>query len=242
MKITAKEARETKIYFIKKEGKSIPRIIRGRQIGYEFNITKLSIEEDDLYSFVMESAEQGTNPDGAGNKLFIREVEKDVSDNDDDFDFETKFEVRRWNRSGSSLIFVFDTEEEAEDCLFEIIYKYDFLDDDQRNTTFFYTIEEAEENLIRCYCDIFSIDKEVAISIIHHEGVINQLTEARRQKQIEISIANNKRIETLALEYAKIISKIEGETYKQTAKRLSDAIGDKIESKVFHKALSFIRS
>jgi hypothetical protein len=38
-----------------------------------------------------------------------------------------------------------------------------------------------------------------------------------------------------------MIEKIEGESYKDTAKRLSDKIGSRIESKIFHLAVKKAR-
>ncbi len=50
------------------------------------------------------------------------------------------------------------------------------------------------------------------------------------------------RFEIIAQEYAKLITKIEGESYKSTCQRLSNAIGDKIEKKVFHMAVKIVRN
>jgi len=49
------------------------------------------------------------------------------------------------------------------------------------------------------------------------------------------------RIGELCAIYAQMIEPIKGESYKETATRLSNAIGTRIESEVFHKTVKFIR-
>lgn len=53
---------------------------------------------------------------------------------------------------------------------------------------------------------------------------------------------DKERIAILASEYAKMISPVQGESYKQTAARLSAAIGSRIEGAVFHQAVKMVRN
>jgi hypothetical protein len=118
MKTTAKQAQATKVYFI------------------DYN--DMTIDSDSLYNFVMESAEETTSPRGVMNKLFLEE--KEIGNT-------VKYQVRYWMGSQSKVVEEFDTEEDAEDLIFERTYDFDFMPDDQRNTNYFLLKEEAEQDL-----------------------------------------------------------------------------------------------
>lgn len=49
------------------------------------------------------------------------------------------------------------------------------------------------------------------------------------------------RIESVAKIYANMIEKVENEAFDDTVKRLAAAIGERIEKKVFYKAVKLIR-
>lgn len=112
---TVKEAKQRQIFIINHEGE---------------------IEETNLYDFVMESAEQTTSPRGCEKKLHKRYNAVD-----------DKHEVWTWGIRGQfpKLIESFTTPEEAEDYIFKLTYQWDFTTDDQRNTDFYDSYQEAEE-------------------------------------------------------------------------------------------------
>ncbi|MEO7016540.1 MAG: hypothetical protein ABI067_08345 [Leifsonia sp.] len=149
MKTTAKQAQATKVYFI------------------DYN--DMTIDSDSLYNFVMESAEETTSPRGVMNKLFLQEKEiglyQNIDDNEviiekeynelnekekDNYKYlgnTVKYQVRYWMGSQSKVVEEFDSEEDAEDLIFERTYDFDFMPDDQRNTNYFLLKEEAEQDL-----------------------------------------------------------------------------------------------
>lgn len=122
MKISAQQARDKKVFIIN---------------------DKNEVEETTLYDHVVESAEMTTSPRGIEYKLFVIEVE-DVIDEESN-EHVNKFELRKWRRDGrSDLIESFDTEADAQDEWFDRTYRFDFLPDDQRDTMYFETWEQAE--------------------------------------------------------------------------------------------------
>ena len=96
------------------------------------------IEKTNLYDHIMESADETTTPRGVGKRLHVRENEDEAT-----------YELWSWGALGNNPYFIdsFDTEEEAEEELFARTYEYDFMTDDQRDTSFFYTRDEAENVL-----------------------------------------------------------------------------------------------
>lgn len=100
------------------------------------------IEETNLYDHIMESKDETTSPVGVMGRLHIRHEDGHISHVHND---EGKYEVWTWGPSGNNprFIGVFETEEEAEEYLFDMIYSYDFMEDDQRDTSYFDTYEEA---------------------------------------------------------------------------------------------------
>lgn len=252
MKISAKEARETIIFFIEPIGfhKELKEQIGMREFTRIKFITEgFTIESDNLYDFVMKSAEETTSPVGVMPKLHIRHEDYSCRYNkiNDVNNSEGLYEVWIWGPSGSgqTLLDSFETEEEAEDYIFDRTYEYDFATDDQRDTTFYYTIEEAQSELIQRYVDLWEVSYEVASQILHHQKIADQIRKDRevkaKEKAKQASLDENERINVIAAEYAKMISAEAGESYKQTAARLSAAIGEKIEGRVFHAAVKLIR-
>ena len=121
MKITTKEARETKIFIINEENE---------------------VEETNLLDFVMESAEKTTSPRGVEMKLHVRKNKAN--------DEEHNVHVWTWGNHGNNPkpIKEFDTEKEAEDFIFQLTHDYDFMPDDQRDTAYYETREDAELDII----------------------------------------------------------------------------------------------
>jgi hypothetical protein len=113
-----------------------------------FFIENGKIESDSLYNFVIESAEECTSPRGIMTKIFVEEFEE-VEDHEE-YGIVT---VQKWGLFNwlagqkKTLVESYDTLEEAEDEWLTRIYKYDFLEDDQRDTMYYASIEEAQKEL-----------------------------------------------------------------------------------------------
>lgn len=235
MTISAKEARGQEIFVIETK--------RG----------ELVVESTNLYDFVMISMEELTTRDGVQGKYFVNEKEQDCScydEEDECFDsdcekclghgFEIVYNAMSWNRGnrGAEILDTFDTEEEADDYIFDRVYKYDFSSDDQRSTTYYSTEEEAKEAIIKMLADDWGVDVDVVESILRKKEIVEQ---KRFEQRIERETKERERVEKLALIYSEMINKVEGESYKETCGRLSLAIGQRVESSVFHKAVKMIR-
>lgn len=215
-----------------------------------FVVENESVIETNLFDFVMQSAEETTSPVGVMPKLHIRHEDyhcrygklNAVKNN------ERLFEVWLWwsYGNGSHFIGEFETEAEAEDFIFNRIYDYDFMSDDQRNTQFFFTREEAMQDLVEMMAGQWKVSHEVATSILQKKEKLEKLQEAKTALQLaaqaEAAKADKERIHRIALEYAAMTDKVPGETYKQTAARLSAMVDGRIEKAVFHEAVKIIRS
>jgi len=206
-KITAKQAKETRIFVIENG----------------------AIEETNLYDFVNISIDETTSPNGVAPRIHVRENEE-----------EGTFEIWTWGILGNNPKFItsLETEEMADDWCFNDTYESDFMNDDQRNTWFSCNYEEALQEL----ADMLEISLETMKSIEHHRECAAKIKEIKKQKKLEAIEKNKIRVEKIALEYAKMIEKVEGESYKETGARLGKAIGEKIEGAVFHAAIRKIRS
>ena len=204
--------------------------------------------QTDLYSFVMESAEMTTSPRGVENKLHIREVEQDCSCVDEDGQHsedcekcyrgcQLVYSVYDWGFRGQYLKHVetFETYEEAEDFIFQQTWRYDF--DKECNRSTFYADSAAE-----LLADVYDISHEAAESYYKHYLKAESTRADRNLLLLKKSSEEAKRIEDLANIYAAMIEPLQCETHEQTVKRLSTAIGSRIEKKVFYKAVSIIRS
>ncbi len=110
------------------------------------------IVETSLYDHVMGSVDETTSPVGVMPRFHIRHQDKhcwykllNKVRND-----EGKFEVWTWGVRGNNpnLIEAFDTEEQAKDWLFQRVYEVDFIQDDQRNTSYYHSKDDAAKALI----------------------------------------------------------------------------------------------
>jgi len=84
----------------------------------------------------MESAEETTAPAGVERIYHIRSPR---------IGYEGVYELRKWVGTGSRSIMldVFFNEEEAKEALFQF-HQIEFEQDDQRNTAYYSTLEEAQ--------------------------------------------------------------------------------------------------
>lgn len=224
-----KEARETKIYFV------------------DIKEESLFINSMTEAEFIMLSVDETTSPRGVEPRLHIR------SDNYYDGHFRANgayprengdhYEVWTWGVTGNHPQFIekFDTEEEAEDFIFQQTYHY-FLNDFNRPTQYFYSEAEAIESMKESYSGMWNVSLETIDSILHHQDIARKIQDKREQERIIRRQVEQDRQEKIAAEYAKMIEPVTGESYRETAARLSAAIGERIESSVFHKAVKIIRS
>ena len=122
----------------------------------------------------------------------------------------------------------------TQECLDERLFKdlsVDFDKDWDNSCNFF----NSEEEALQCVAERMGIDLEVLVHILRKKEMIKEL-------KINLQKTEEERVHSLALIYSKMIPKINGENYESAAKRLSDEVKQKIESKVFHKSVMLIIS
>jgi len=243
-----KEAKETKVFVIENN----------------------EVVETTYYDHVMVSEDITTTPNGVGGRKFVEEVE--LSLDKDDFDeeqnylgneivpsfFKQRFNgklnlghfdnnqfsydaiyycISTWGangnrfKSGRNGLDIFLKEEDAEDFLFEQVENYNFNKDDQRDTRYFHSEEEA-------FSELHDIDLNVAKSILRKKHI---LVSKRKEKALKLKLEHEEWLLNQARQYVGLIEP-KKETFKETAKRLSFAINNKIDKKVFYKAVSLIRT
>ena len=168
MTTTAKQAQATEIFFVESTFR------KGKLVDFK-------VEGDNLYDFVMKSQTLGET-----GSLFVKENEE-----------EETFEVRRFGfrGNGSKVITTFETEEEAEDYVFNSVYDYDFYKDDQRDTQYFYTEEDAEECMIERISESWNLDKDVVKSYLRHLEIVTNAKNERRIKAETERLAAKKEYE-----------------------------------------------
>ena len=106
------------------------------------------IVERNLYEHIMMSEDQTTSPVGVMGRWHIRHEDLWCSSGRRNHVLNTEgnYEVWTWGPNGNypSFIKEFESEEEAEEFIFNKIYSDDFLPDDQRHVDYYDTKEEAE--------------------------------------------------------------------------------------------------
>jgi hypothetical protein len=208
-----------------------------------------------LYDHVMASAEATTSPRGVENKLHIREHETPCNCVDDEGDHnedckncykgvQIEYCVYDWGFRGQypRLIETFETEEEAANEIFERTEKYDFQNDVNRDTNYFYSQQEAERDICEGIASEHNLSMETAESIYKHMLIRDFIIAYREEVRREKHEREKERINTIAKQYAEMIPHIEGELFEDTVKRLSSAIGERIEKSVFWKAVKLVRN
>jgi len=227
MKTTAKEARETTVFVRDYNG---------------------AIEETNLYEHIMRSNNETTSPVGVMPIKFYEEIDgyyrhketgEDIDLNDDsveskDIERYSLFIVYKWYFQKKQEVARFETEEEAENYLFEWVYDYDFQTDDQRSTQWFDTFEEAEEDL----AEMEGLDVDVWRSIERKRKLVEECNKSRRTIERRVK---EKRLNDLANIYAKDIQLIPGENRKETQTRISKQLG-RIEKDVFWRVINIVRA
>lgn len=142
---------------------------------------------------------------------------------------------------GCSVISMFNNEDDAEQEMFERIEATDFQQDVSRDTWYCFdrawaVIEMSERN---------NLDILTQTSILKHRA---QLDEARARKEAarknakkELSDKEQEIMYDIAEMYSTMIDPVEGESYKDTCNRLSERVGERIGSRVFHMAVKIRR-
>jgi hypothetical protein len=114
-----------------------------------FVIENGKVVETTLYDHVTASAEKTTSPRGVMTKLFFEEGVTCNYNEETERDEEiATWSLMIWQANGrAKTLNIFVTKEEAEDEWFTRTYNHDFLPDDQRDTSYYSTAEEAEAAL-----------------------------------------------------------------------------------------------
>lgn len=104
------------------------------------------------------------------------------------------------------------------------------------------TQEEARKEMIKMYAQREDISYDLAYLIFKKRDKINRLTLEIQEMKADFDSNREAMKEEKAQDYVGLIPKVEGETYKETSDRLSQAIGRGIDKDVFHKAVKLIRT
>jgi hypothetical protein len=181
----------------------------------------------------MESAELTTTPRGVGMKIHIRENEEAGT-----------AELWTWGPYGQHPrhIETFESLEEAETDLFRRTYLYDFIDDTNRDTMYFASEEECIDEIIQRLMGEHGISQTTARSLYSHMETAAIIETEKKRLQDEKHKTMREKQNQIAEIYASHINYVTGETYQQTAARLSSTLLSRIEPYVFHKAVKLIRS
>lgn len=191
--LTVKQAKETQIFYSKSVNEVYQdRFIGDRKTGRSLVSCDFEVEETNLFDFVMESVDETTSPRGIASRLFyeretsegyISHLNTKESISVDAFENLTEkeqfsyffyeeafvnFRLYTWGVNGNNrkpLGYNFDIQEEAEDFLFGAVYNDDFQGDCNRDTSYFYTKQEAEEMIFERYSENFDVSLETARSI-----------------------------------------------------------------------------
>lgn len=156
----------------------------------------------------------------------------------------TIYEIMNWGATGNKLRSdeqYFLTVEEAEDFLFQET-EHRFHNDDQRSTAYFSSREDAEDDIVKTLSEWWGVSEETTKSIIRRQELVQQIKDERSRVAFLKQKEENARIESIAKIYANMIDKIDNELFEDTIKRLANAIGQRIEKKVFYKAVKLVRA
>lgn len=114
-----------------------------------FVIENGEVVETTIFVHVAGSARKTTSPRGVMYEMFVEEVEIDMDEYGDTLEEnQTKWALKKWSTNGrATIVELFDTEEDADDEWFRRHEAYDFVNDDQRDTRYWFTEEEALSEL-----------------------------------------------------------------------------------------------
>lgn len=156
----------------------------------------------------------------------------------------TIYEIMNWGVRGNNLRSeeeYFISIDDAEDYLFKDTENR-FNNDDQRSTVYFTSREDAEDYIVETLSEWWRVSEETTKSIIRRQELVQQIKDERLRVAFLKQKEENARIESIAQIYANMIDKIDNELFDDTVKRLANAIGQRIEKKVFFKAIKLVRA
>lgn len=142
---TVKEAQETTIYIVNRNN---------------------MIEETNLYDHVMNFESENKLTSEYHEDEEIDEETGTITDNG-----KWRLRYHRVNRPSHLLDEEFETEEEADDEIFDRIYRIDF-ERANEDTLYFYSEEEARRDIIYVMSGEFDIDKDVAANIYRKQVIV----------------------------------------------------------------------
>lgn len=156
----------------------------------------------------------------------------------------TIYEIMNWGVRGNNLRSeeeYFISIEDAEDYLFKYTENR-FYNDDQRITAYFSSYDDAQDDVIETLSEWWGVSNDTAKSIIKRQKLVDKIKDERLQVAFLKQKEENERVEAIAEIYANMIDKIDNELFEDTIKRLANAIGQRIEKKVFYKAVKLVRA
>ena len=203
-----------------------------------------------------------TSPHGVANRIHIREKRGDIytnvdtAENINESDYDNldedeqdnykwvgeatiAWEVWTWGVLGNNPRYLdtYDTEEEAYLSILEG-KEYQYSNGNYDYPPHYESFEEAESQRLEYSAESMGVDIEVYKSIEHKQHIVDA---ARNQRELAAkAIAeSNKRADYE--QYKNIISRVDGESYRDTCNRLSAALGKKISGGAFHQIVKFVR-
>lgn len=150
--ITAKKAKETEVFFVTDD---------------------LSVDSCSLYDHVIKFEDE--------NKLEVEyheDIEFDEEDNKEIDNSKYRLRYYQVNRRSVLLGDEFDTEEEAEDEIFNRIYNYDFS---KTGTDFFYSENECIDYIVDTMQGMLNVDEDVARHIFRKTEIVKKLRHERKE-------------------------------------------------------------
>ena len=124
------------------------------------------------FEHVMESLDRVNGPKGMHPEIFCRENEEDGT-----------FEVVATEPRRFRVLETFPTEEEAETEVFQRVEKYDFVEDDQRDTWYAETLEKGIQQHAKVVADELEIQYEAAKSFLQHAQTAHRLREQKKARR-----------------------------------------------------------
>ena len=210
----------------------------------------LKVATSSFCDFVMESIDETTTPKGVAPRNFVEELTVEETEQvwyEDLIGYyelnegENYYTLSSWGVGGNNYrkgTMYYSTEEAADLALFQSVYDYDFIPDDQRNTMYYESVEEAADALYETLAERLDVSIEVAKHLRRKITILKALKEQRAE---EIRQREQNKVEILANAFAQLIEPKE-ESYRETSKRLSLAMGFKSNRKEFHMAIKIIRN
>jgi len=163
-----------------------------------------------------------TTPNGIADRMHIREVK-------DDEDNVIEWQIWTWGVNGNHPAYTgtsFDNEEDAELYYYERCQWW-VLEKNWDAPTYYFSEEEAENDIIERMADIDSIDKDVAASIYRKSKIVKEAREmADKIHRAKVTAEHEARKRRLAIEVpAEAASLVIDEQFKAAVRWANEATG-----------------